>query len=359
MTDVKDKMTLECHEGGSNKQYTIWLEAKAGGWSVEFQFGPIGGFVQGGTKTKTPVALDEARKIYDRIVKEKRAKGYVEGADAPAFSQTEGAKDTGLRPMLLTDASGTDPEPYLKDPSWGAQRKMNGKRIMIRTTAAGVVGANRRGLECPIPDIIRTELAYGDADLDGELIGDVYHAFDLLQMGEADLRGEPYRERHAELDAWRPTLVHFKVVPLVTGEKAKRALYAKLQADRQEGIVFKRLDGAGYLPGRIENLGKAVAVKIKFYTEGSFLVLDWNRGTSSVQVAALDGKKHVAVGNVTVAAKYADQIAKGDIVKVRYLYATAASQLYQPVLDATDAGSVIADGPADKLSSLKHEGKEE
>lgn len=358
MADVKDKMTLECHEGGSNKQYTVWLEAKNDGWSVEFQFGPIGGFVQGGTKTKTPVPLADAKKIYDKIVREKRAKGYVEGADAPAFSQTAGASDTGLRPMLLTDASGQDPEPYLKDPAWAAQRKMNGKRIMIRTTAGGVIGSNRRGLECPIPDIIRTELAYGDADLDGELIGDIYHAFDILEMDGKNLRGEPYRERHAELDAWRPTLNHFRTVPLVVGEKAKRALYAKLQADRQEGIVFKRLEAA-YLPGEIKNLGKTGAIKMKFYTEGSFFVLDWNKGTSSVQVAALDGKKHVSVGNVTVAAKYVDQVSKGDVVRVRYLFATGGDQLYQPTLDPTDAGSVVADSPADKLSSLKHEGKDE
>lgn len=355
---ITEKTSLYSREGGADKQYTVWLEEQAAGFTVQFQFGPRGGTVQGGTKTKAPVSQEEARKIYEKVLKEKRAKGYSEGEDAPSFSQTEGAKDSGLRPMLLTDASSEDPETYLADPSWGAQQKMNGKRIMIRTTAGGVVGSNRRGLECPIPEIVRTELAYGDADLDGEMIGDVYHAFDLLQMGDRDFRQEPYSERHAELDSWRPTLKHFKTVPLVIGEKAKRALYEKLQADHQEGIVFKKLAGV-YLPGKVENLKKSVAVKVKFYTEGSFLVLDWNKGTSSVQVAALDGKKTISVGNVTVAAKYVDQIKKGDVIRVRYLYATAAEQLYQPCLDATDDGSVIASGSADKLSSLKHEGKDE
>lgn len=358
MSTVKNKITLYCTEGGSDKQYTVWIEEKDGGWIVPFQYGPRGGWVQSKVKTPAPVSFDEANKVYEKVLKTQRAKGYVEGQDAPAFSQTEGAKDTGLRPMLLTDASGEDPEPFLIDPRWGAQQKMNGKRIMIRTTARGVIGSNRRGLECPIPEILRTELAYGDADLDGELIGDVYHAFDILQMGESDMRGDPYRERHAELGAWRPTLNHFKTVPLVTGEKAKRTLYKKLQADRQEGIVFKLLDAA-YLPGRIESLQKAVAIKIKFYSEGSFQVLDWNKGVSSVEIGAFEAKKIVSVGNVTVPSKYAANIKKGDVIRVKYLYATAGNQLYQPSLDPTDDGHIASEGEVEKLSSLKHEGKEE
>lgn len=363
MADVKDKQTLESHEGGANKQYTIWLEAKDGGWSVEFQFGPVGGFVQGGTKTKSPVAFDVAKSIYDKIIKEKRAKGYVEGADAPAFSQTPEVKDSGLRPMLLTPDAEENVEKYITDEDWCAQEKMNGKRILLSIKAGKVTGVNRRGLECPIPQALQK--AFGalrvDYVLDGELIGESYHVFDVLSEGGGDygtrndygtrLMGAEYL-----VSTVNNKLVRF--VPAVTGTSNKRDLFEKLKAGRKEGIVFKKLSGF-YVPGKIDNLKKTLAVKIKFYTEGSFLVLDWNKSTSSVQVAALDGKNPVSVGNVTVAAKYVDQISKGDVIRVRYLYATGANQLYQPSLDATDDGSVIADGPADKLSSLKYEGKDE
>jgi bifunctional non-homologous end joining protein LigD len=356
---MRDKqVSLYCTEGGSDKVYTLWIEEKDGLFTVQALGGRRGGSMTPYTKGK-PGSRPEAEKTYASVLKEKLGKGYHEGADAPAFSHVEDAVDTDLRPMLLTDASGEDPEPYLKDPSWGAQQKMNGKRIMIRTTARGVIGANRRGLECPIPEIVRTELAYGDADLDGEMIGDTYHAFDLLEMGGTDCRKDPYQERHAELEAWRPTLDHFKVVPLVTGEKAKRALYAKLQADRQEGIVFKKLEAA-YLSGRVENLKKAIAIKIKFYSEGSFLVTGWTKGKSSVAVALVDPKtkEQVPAGSVTVAQKYVEQVEAGKIIRVRYLYATDANQLYQPTLDPDGNGSVVADGGPDAPGTLKHEGKD-
>jgi integrase len=40
------------------------------------------------------------------LVREKKAKGYHEGADAPAYTGSDGStRDTGLRPMLLKEAS--------------------------------------------------------------------------------------------------------------------------------------------------------------------------------------------------------------------------------------------------------------
>lgn len=358
-----DKITLTCTIGGSNKQYTMWLEEKDGGWSVQYQYGPIGGWVRGGTKTASPVALEKAKKIYDGILKEQRSKGYVQGDDAPAFSQTEGAVDSGLRPMLLTPDEEENLEKYIKDPEWGAQQKLNGKRIMIRVKGQKVEGINKSGLLCPIPKIIESAFASlkKDHTFDGELVGDVYHVFDVFESaGLKDADKVPYQKRHEGVQ-YLVGLVgsaNVQAVPFATSEADKRALVKALQDGKREGVVFKRLDSF-YLPGKIASLKKAVAIKIKFYTEGAFLVLDWNEGTSSVEVAAMDGKKAVSVGNVTIPAKYAEQVRKGEVLRVRYLYATGADQLFQPSLDADDAGSVVSDGSADKLTSLKHEGKDE
>lgn len=358
-----DKITMTCTIGGSNKQYTMWLEEKGGGWTVQYQFGPIGGWVKGGTKTASPVTLEKAKKIYDGILKEQRGKGYVQGEDAPAFSQTEGAVDSGLRPMLLTPDEEENLEKYIKDPDWGAQQKLNGKRNMLRVKGGKVEGINRRGLVCPIPKAVESAFASmkNDHTFDGELVGDVYHVFDVIESASLkDPANVSYQTRHEGVQ-YLVGLVgssHVQVVPFVCGETAKRDLVKALQDGKREGVVFKRRDSF-YVPGKIDNLKKASAVKIKFYSEGSFLVLDWNKDTSSVEVAAMDSKKAVSVGNVTIPAKYAGQVRKGDVLRVRYLYATPADQLYQPSLDADDAGSVVADGSADKLSSLKHEGKDE
>jgi hypothetical protein len=68
----------------------------------------------------------------------------------------------------------------------------------------------------------------------------------------------------------------------------------------------------------------------------------------------------IPIGNVTVPNKYADQIAEGGVVQVRYLYATPGRQLYQPTLDPS-SGSIRRDDkkPAEcLLSQLKYEGQD-
>jgi len=341
---MRPKVTLYCKEGGADKQYTIWMEDRGDGlYSVEAQWGRRGGSVQSGAKTPKPVALDAAEKVYDKTIEEKKAKGYTEGDDAPAFSQTQGTVDSGLRPMLLTDCSEEGPERFIESDEWGAQEKMNGKRILIRVSDR-VIGVNRRGLECPIPTGVMGALEHiWGLVLDGEMIGETYHAFDALEMGvrgqSRDLREKTTFERHllmgGELLNARGSYI--RTVPLVRDRDGKRRLVQNLIAGRREGVVFKML-GAGYKAGRIENISKAISVKVKFYSEGTFVALGWN-DKSSVRIAATpdDGTSLIAVGNVTVPKKYVAQISeamkkkrKRALIRVRYLYATPSYILYQP-----------------------------
>lgn len=69
-------VTLYCTEGGSDKQYTVWLEEKDGCWIVSAQWGRRGGSVQSGTKTPRPVSREEAEAVYWRVQNEKVRKGY-------------------------------------------------------------------------------------------------------------------------------------------------------------------------------------------------------------------------------------------------------------------------------------------
>ena len=386
MTQVQ-KQTLYSTEGGADKQYTLWIEAKDDGFVVQAQWGPRGGTVQSGTKTPVPVPLDKAQKVYDKVVSEKLAKGYHAGADAPAFSQVANAVDSGLRPMLLTDASEQGSGPYIDDDRWFAQQKMNGKRIMLSIMpGAGVVGVNRRGLLCPIPAAIEkapfAQVRY-EVVLDGELIGDVFHVFDMVKGQGGSLSDIGAASRHLLLSQWiclcGTKLAEagvVEVVPIVVGEKDKQILVQQLRDRRQEGVVFKRMAGC-YVSGRIENLKKAIAVKVKFYAEGDFLVLKWN-DKSSIEVAAafdlepgvhdvnriIGGSAFKSVGNVTVHEKYKKQILLDGVVRVKYLYATPNRILYQPNLDPTDDGQVMRDEGFEnknitKLSELKLEGKGE
>ena len=353
---TEKKVSLYCTEGGSDKVYSIWLQEEKNGWTVQAQWGPRGGSVQSGTKTPKPVALADAQKVYDKVVKEKKAKGYHEGVDAPAFSQTAGTVDSGLRPMLLTPDDEENIEKYFKEDVWAAQQKINGKRIMIKAVDGKIVGVNRRGLECPIPEEVQKALAGSSLNLlDGEMVGTTYHVFDVSVSLDLKLRWTTTPSLIEEMESEFVT-----AVPLITGEKDKRKLYESLKEGRKEGIVFKKLD-AVYEPGRREDLKKAIAVKVKFWTEANVEVLKWNKDKQSIEVGMLFKMgASVSVGNVTIPTKYMPQIEVGKIVRVRYLYATANKILYQPKLDPTDDGIVGADSTApDNIRDLKFEGKEE
>lgn len=356
---AKPRISLYNQEGGADKVYSLGIEKKGDLYTVEAQWGRRGGPQQCGTKTPKPVDLETAEKVYDKTLSEKLAKGYHEGVDAPSFSQVD-AEDSGLRPMLLTDDSDGGADPYIKDDAWGAQQKLNGKRIQIKARTKGVVGSNKRGLTCPIPKAVEEALSGISATLDGELIGDVYHAFDILEAGGRDLSQKTYAERHKVL----LLLLGFRdknvvCALLFVGNNAKRELMTKLSRENQEGIVFKKLDGK-YLPGRVEDLKKSAAVKVKFYKAVSAVVIRWKTGKQSVEVGLLKGKEVVSVGWVTVPTKYVDQIVEGKPVRVKYLYATTGQQLFQAHLDATDDGVIMADQvEADPFSDLKYEGKED
>lgn len=374
-TAEAERLTLYCTEGGSDKVYIIWLQQVGKDWTVPFQFGPRGGTMQGGTKTPNgPVPQGTAQAIYAKIVREKKAKGYHEGEQAPAYTAQVGAPvDSGLRPMLLTAATEADLEPFIVQSIWAAQEKMNGKRILLRANGRNrsVIGVNRRGLECPIPVAVQKAMAGQTCALDGEMIGDRFFVFDLLERlaeGKSasgsvrDFRDDPLGIRFGQaedlvLKVAAPSVL---IVPLVVGIRGKRELVAQLRNARREGVVFKRLDGA-YAPGRVASLAKAKAVKIKFFKSISVVVIAWN-DKNSVEVGAYRGKTRISVGNVTVPDKYRPQIKPGCVIEVRYLYATTGDQLYQPNLAPDDSGSVVREDIEDRaclLSQLQYEGKEE
>jgi len=352
---MSDKISLYCTEG-ADKVYVLWIEEKGGLYVVQALGGRRGGSMTPYTKGK-PGSLADAEKTYASVLKEKQGKGYHEGVDAPAYTEGTGKKDGGLRPMLLTPDVEENLDRYIQDDAWGVQEKFNGHHVMIKASNGSVTAYNKKGLERPIPQAIEKALKGETCLLDGELVGEMFYVFD--DMGVIDPEKADYGTRALCLAGYIRSLEspNLQEALLVFSRAGKKAFVIDLIRRKKEGVVFKLLS-AKYTPGKVENLAKAVAVKIKFYSEGSFLVLDWNKGVSSVEVAAKAGKKTVSIGNVTIPAKYANAIKKGDCLRVRYLYATDADQLYQPTLDPDDAGNVIADSGPDALISLKHEGKD-
>lgn len=325
-----EQTTLYFRQGSSDKVYQTAIEPKAGGYVVTFAYGRRGTVLQTGTKTNAPVPYEDAKRIYDKLIAEKTAKGYTPGADGTPYQQTEKAQQaTGILPMLLNPITDDEAARLVVDPSWWMQEKFDGKRMLIRKTASALDGINRSGLIVALPKPVAKVAAAlpGEFTIDGECVGDTFFAFDLLDLSGVEYRGMPYRNRLATLLQIVPTTGALHAAETATDTAHKAELLQRLRERGKEGAVFKKITGA-YLPGRPASGGDAL--KLKFYETASFIVSRINE-QRSVSLSLLRGKSFVAAGNVTIPPNHPVPTS-GSVVEVRYLYAFAESgSIYQPV----------------------------
>jgi bifunctional non-homologous end joining protein LigD len=328
-----EKISLYYRQGSSDKVYQAAIEPSGTGFMVNVAYGRRGSTLQTGTKTSSPVDHAEAKKIYDKLVKEKTAKGYTPGEDGTPYQQTAKAeRSTGILPQLLNPIEESEVDRLIKDDAWWAQEKFDGKRILIRKEDQKVEGINRKSLIIDLPVPIVRGIQSLDARrclLDEEAVGDTFIAFDLLQEATLELAGRPYTVRHGHLvdlvDSVPSDSIRY--AETATTRTQKLAMLNRLRQERREGIVFKR-HTASYIPGRPASGGDQL--KLKFTATVSCIVAGANGAKRSVKLDLMDGPQRIGVGNVTIPANQSIP-AKGQIVEVRYLYAYPAGSLYQPV----------------------------
>ena len=299
---------------------------------VNFAFGRRGSTLHTGTKTSEPVDYGSAKKIYDRLVREKKAKGYTEGPEGTPYQHTNNQdRITRLSPQLLNPVDENEAKRLIQDPTWTVQEKFDGRRVLVRKNAAGIHGINRKGLLIGLPETVFQSVRSisGDFILDGECVGDVLYAFDLLAWNGEDYRPYSYQRRLVALCTLlnRPDLKSIRFVETATDRAAKERLFRHLQAEKREGVVFKQLD-APYIPGRPNSGG--TQLKHKFYATCSAVVSRLN-DKRSVELRLLNGDGWNPIGNVTI--PVSSQVPEvGRVVEIRYLYAFKESNaLYQPV----------------------------
>jgi bifunctional non-homologous end joining protein LigD len=324
-----EQTTLYYRQGASDKVYQASIEPRGNQYIVAFAYGRRGATLQTGIKTQTPVDMESARAIYEKLLREKASKGYTPGENGTPYQHTD-KQISGFLPQLLNPIENDEVERLILDPLFVMQEKFDGQRILIQKEGAAIHGINRKGLVCGIASVLINEVASipGDCVLDGECIGEVYWVFDILMLHGTDVRSQCYRDRLSALTQIVSKEFGFiKLVDNANDVTEKRALLEKLRGERREGVVFKHLE-APYTPGR-PNSGGAQA-KHKFYATASFVVGAVNQ-KRSVSLQLLNGKTPVGAGNVTIPPNHA--VPKvGAVVEVRYLYAFKESGIiYQPV----------------------------
>lgn len=338
-------ITLYYKEGSSDKVYQAAIESAGERFVVNFAYGRRGSALNTGTKTNVPVEYDKAVVIFEKLIKEKKAKGYTEGEEGTPYQHLD-KQQSGIQCQLLNPIEESEVQQFILNPAFCAQEKFDGKRMLLQKQGAAIHGINRKGLLCGLPSLVvhSAQRIPGDFILDGECVGEVLHVFDLLMLNGEDLKPLPYQDRYVSLmnlvAAYQSDHIahHIQLAPLYCNLKAKSELLADLKWDEKEGIVFKKLD-APYTPGRPNSGG--TQFKHKFYATVSAVVSKIN-DKRSVEIRLLNGDGWVQAGNVTIPSNF--NIPKvGQVIEVRYLYAFKDSgSLFQPTyLGARDDVAVM------------------
>ena len=327
---MNESITLYYRQGGSDKVYQASLESSGEGHVVNFAYGRRGSSLSTGTKTSTAVNYDAAKAIYDKLVNEKKAKGYTPDEDGTPYQHSD-KTNTGIHPQLLNAIDGEEANKLVADPCWSMQEKMDGRRLILHKQGGKIIGINRLGLEVSLPTTLLNAAKNCPLDytIDGESVNDWLFAFDVLSIDNVDLRSRRFAERYLRLMNLLASFHHHRVglVQTATDPRHKAVLLDELREGQREGVVFKHID-APYTAGRSNTGGPQF--KYKFCETASFIVASVN-GKRSVKLNLLNGKSFVDAGNVTIPANH-DIPNPGSVVEVRYLYAFKESGcIYQPV----------------------------
>lgn len=341
-------------EGSSDKVYHATLiEEDDGSHSVEVEWGRRGSKLSRGRKANK-VTLAKAEQAYDKLVREKTAKGYEAISDAvqpaevaPPEGQGSGSRATGVRAkvgqaaQLLNPIEEDELPGLLADARVVAQQKLDGNRVLVHV-GDEIVATNRAGQRTNLHDSIAAALEWvpQGSIVDGELVsgdaGPIYWLFDALQIAGEDLRELGYVDRWQRLDAEIEPVVGpgIRVLEYAEGHAEKRDLYQRLRDAKAEGIVFKQRD-APYEPGRPSSGGKQLKHK---FVKTADVVLTENAG-NAYRMAVHAGTTLQDIGKVfsgttnEIRETLDARLAAGEqvVAEVRYLYATDDEQLYQPV----------------------------
>src|SRR5512143_1028967 len=157
MATIKS-VQLFFQEGTSDKVYNAAIVDDGGAYTVQVSWGRRGSKLSEGNKA-VKVSRAKAEATFDRLVREKRGKGYEEltanvrpAAVAPPVGQGSASKAgagtkravVGHAAQLLTAIDDDELDRFLADESMVAQQKLDGVRVMVHVGDT-LVATNRNG----------------------------------------------------------------------------------------------------------------------------------------------------------------------------------------------------------------------
>jgi len=364
MTQTTNVIPEEAHlfykQGSSDKVYSLCMAQCETGWTVLATWGRRGSTLSVEAKIER-AEYEAAKKIYDRVLREKLAKGYKPVEEEattkkePATTRRPVSKDVLFSAELLTRIDEREALAYMRNPRYWFQLKRDGVRLTISAEKIDktfdIFGYNKLGQRVQLdPALYKAVEALCDLYnvkqllMDGEWESSGYHAWDLLEMN-SDLRDFEYQYRFETLETLlKDVRKMFYLVRCAKTTTEKEILVGKAKVNRAEGICVKDIR-ARYCGGR-----NGQHLKWKFESTGSFIVgpkpkRKANDGHRSVALYIVDkkpgGERWASgadfakpfglrfVATVKIADKYEVPLI-GAIAEIRYLYAHPGGGIVQP-----------------------------
>lgn len=241
-----------------------------------------------------------------------------------------------MKPMLCGSIDLNVIDKYLTDNEWVAQQKLDGDRLVVRVRDGVVSALNRVGepRSNPVPGVVLRQFQVFPDEwvFDGELLttGE-YWLFDLPYAGGLVHPHQPYSlrcevlERIFSSNVWQPDPC-IRLLPVARSTTAKQALFNGLKARGAEGLIFRHVDSE-YLPGK----RSALALKAKFTHTADVVVHEVRpEGRNNCTFRVFRDGVLVPAGSCSLEGR--PRVAPGDVIEVRYLYASDDARLYQPTM---------------------------
>lgn len=238
-----------------------------------------------------------------------------------------------FQPSLATPLKIDNLPTFIESPDWCCEQKLDGQRVVVSVENGKATAVGRRNVLTIDPRIMQAvENIKVDCVLDGELVGGKLWFFDSPTISGISEWDTPYNERRQLLTVITKPLIaavpdQIGLLPSLTSEADKQGLWNWCVKHGTEGLVVKKND-APYIVGR-RSLNW---LKAKFVKTCDVFILE----------TAIDGKRNAAVGvynaagdvvpigTVTMTDRRLTVANRGDILEVRYLYASEDSRLVQP-----------------------------
>jgi len=341
--DKKLDTSLYFKQGSADKIYIVSLiNIETDSWVVQYSYGRRGKPLQSGSKTPKPLDYLSALTIYDKLVRSKEAKGYIQnnGVNSVKVDPLAGER-TGWLPQLLNPIKEKDLiEVFAKfAPNLYVQQKHDGERRGIIFKENKIIPANRKGLRTEINENIKAELVHLHSIsswlgvFDTEDMSNHVVLFDYIPTHLTNTF--KFYDRAIELNAINLEIktqgLEYIQVDIPIHIDSYADLLAFIEKHRQlgsEGIVIR--DGLGiYTPGRPNSGGPAL--KLKFVKSATVIVDSIHPTKRSIAMSVLTTKgEWINIGNCTIPPNHKLPWPQ-DLVEVEYLYAYRGGSLYQPV----------------------------